>query len=457
MGISIQDTNANSSRDKFKRSRQLHKRAKNSLAGGVSSQFRAYNVIHPMFYKRASGSRIWDADENELIDFTLAQGPCILGHSHPELLERVRSALAKGQLFAGQHEDELMLAETLQRLIPCAERVQFGSSGSEAAHAVLRLARFVTGRPGFIKFEGHYHGWFDNVAFNIAPKLTLANETPHPEPWGGGIPTELAQDVFPLPWNDLAQVQKLLESHASQIGAIITEPVMCNQGCIEPEPGFLQGLRDLCDRFDVALIFDEIITGFRLDLSGAQGYYDIKPDLAFFGKALGSGFPLSAIVGTQRFLEPLERNEVYHAGTLNGNNGCVAAALATIDILEREDRAAHRHIFQIGRMVRDGLADLSQKSPLPLLVQGPGPMFHMGFTRLHLVRDYRDTLQYDRALYQEFCRRMLMRNIRLIERGLWYISAAHSEEDVRICLSTAEEVLTEMSSARPNGRQSHKA
>jgi glutamate-1-semialdehyde 2,1-aminomutase len=432
--------------DRFAKSRALYERAKRSLAGGVSSQFRVFNVIHPMFYARAAGSRVWDVDGNELIDFTLSQGPCILGHSHPEMLERVGKALAQAQLFAGQHEDELQLAETLQRMIPCAERVRFGSSGSEAAHAVLRLARFVTRRPKFIKFEGQYHGWFDSVSFNVAPPASLANDPTRPQPWGGGIPDVLAEDVVPLPWNDLALVRETLERQGHEIGAIITEPVMCNQGCIEPKPGFLQGLRALCDQYDVALIFDEIITGFRLDLSGAQGYYGVTPDLALFGKALGSGFPLSAIVGKERFMSPLERGEVYHAGTLNGNNGCVAAALATIDILERDDRAAHRHIVRMGKMLRDGLADLAARSPLPIRIQGPGPMFHMGFTRRDHVTEYRHVLDYDRALYQDFCRRLLLRGIRVIERGLWYVSAAHSEEDVRLCLKTAEDVLNEMAS-----------
>lgn len=446
MSVSVENMKRDGG-DRFAKSRALYERARRSLAGGVSSQFRALNVFHPMFYARAAGSRVWDVDGNELVDFTLAQGPCILGHSHPELLERVGKALAEAQLFAGQHEDELRLAETLQRLIPCAERVRFGSSGSEAAHAVLRLARFVTGRPKFIKFEGHYHGWFDGVSFNVSPPASLANEPTRPHPWGGGIPAVLAEQVIPLPWNDLGLVRETLERHKDEIGGIITEPVMCNQGCIEPAPGFLEGLRSLCDEYDVALIFDEIITGFRLDLSGAQGYYGVTPDLALFGKALGSGFPMSAIVGTERFMAPLDRGEVYHAGTLNGNNGCVAAALATIDILERDDHAAHRHIVRMGEMLRDGLTGLAARSPLPIRVQGPGPMLHMGFTQRDRVTEYRHVLDYDRALYQDFCQRMLLRGIRLIERGLWYVSAAHSEDDIRLCLATAEDILNEMARA----------
>ena len=430
--------------DPFPKSRALFERAKRSMAGGVTSQFRAFNVPHPMFYERASGSRIWDVDGNELIDFTLSQGPCILGHSNPELIARVTAAFAKGQLFAGQHEDELALAEALQRLIPSAELIRFTSSGSEAAHALLRLARYVTGRPKFIKFIGHYHGWFDGVSFSVAPPASALNDPTHPVAWGGGIPPELADDVVTLPWNDLDIVRDVLKRRGDEIGAIITEPVMCNQGCIEPRPGYLQGLRDLCDEFGVALIFDEIITGFRLDLSGAQGYYGVTPDMALFGKALGSGLPLAALVGTLRFMGPLVRNEVTHAGTMNGNNACVAAGLATIDILERDDRAAHRHIVAMGKMLRDGLKDVAAGSGLPILVQGPGPMCHMGFTRRAEVFAYHDVLDYDRARYQDFCRRMLGRGVRLIERGLWYVSAAHTADDIRATLATAKAVLEEM-------------
>jgi glutamate-1-semialdehyde 2,1-aminomutase len=430
--------------DRYAESRALYDRAKRSLAGGVSSQFRALNLPHPMFYERALGSRVWDVDGNELIDFTLSQGPCILGHSHPELLERVGAALAKGQLFAGQHRDELELAEALQRLIPAAEFVRFGSSGSEAAHGLLRLARHVTGKPKFIKFTGHYHGWLDNVSFNVSPPRDLSNDPTRPIAWGGGIPAALAGDVIPLPWNNLALVEETLARHGGEVAAIITEPAMCNQGCIEPAEGFLQGLRDLCDQYDVALIFDEIICGFRLAMGGGQDYYGVTPDMALFGKALGAGFPISALVGKDKYMRPLVAGEVYHAGTLNGNNGSVAAALTAIDVLGRNDRAGLRHIARIGRMLRDGLEDIAARAPMPILIQGPGAMFHMGFTTQTAVTDYDDVLNYDRKRYGEFCQRMLARGFRLIERGLWYVSTAHSEEDVLACLAAVEDTLTEM-------------
>lgn len=440
-----------SSPARFAASRALMERSRRVLAGGVSSQFRAYTSFHPMFYERAEGARVWDADGNALLDYTLAQGPMILGHSHPELLARVGAALARGQLFAGQHLAELELAEALQRLIPCAERLRFASSGSEAAHACLRLARFVTGRPKWIKFEGHYHGWLDQVSWNVTPPAPGANDAGDaldPVPWGGGIAESAARDVVVLPWNDLDRVARVLERQAHEIGAVITEPVMCNQGCIEPRHGFLQGLRELCTRHGVALVFDEIITGFRLDLGGAAAHYGVTPDLALFGKALGSGFPIAAIAGTRRFMAPLEDGRAYHAGTLNGNNACVAAAQATLDILGRDGRAAHRRVVELGTRLRDGLAALAAETALPLRVQGPGPMFWMGFSEVPRLSDARHVAAADKALYADFAARMLLEGIRLIERGLWYVSAAHTEADVEATLGAARRVLAAMEAGR---------
>jgi len=251
-------------------------------------------------------------------------------------------------------------------------------------------------------------------------------------------------DLIVLPWNDGELLERTLRARAREIAAVITEPVMGNVGCVLPQPGYLETMRRLCDELGIVLIFDEIITGFRLSLNGASGHYGVTPDLSLFGKALGSGFPLAAIVGRARWMAPLEAGEAYHAGTMNGNNACVAAGLATLRVLERDDRAAHRHIVRLGTLLRDGLAGAGARSGLPVRVMGPGPMFHMGFTTLPRITEYRHVQSYDRAAYQEFCRQMLLRGVRLIERGLWYVSTAHSEEDIRVTLDHAEAVLTGM-------------
>lgn len=429
---------------RFPRSAALHERAARVLAGGVSSQFRALGVFHPMAYVRAEGARVWDADGNALLDYTLSQGPCILGHSHPEVVARVQAAVAEAQLFAGQHLAEIELAETLQRLIPCAELVRFASSGSEAAQACIRLARAATGRHRVVKFEGHYHGWLDSLAFGVAPPFDGANAPGAPLPWCEGIAESAAQDLIVLPWNDLEAVRAAMARHGGDVAAIVTEPVMCNQGCIEPRPGFLEGLRAICDAHGAALVFDEIITGFRLGLSGAQGHYGVTPDLATFGKALGAGFPIAAICGRARWMAPLVEGRAFHAGTMNGNNACVAAAAATLDVLQRQDGAALRHVARLGAMLRDGLAEVAARAGQAVRLQGPGPMFHMAFSRLPRAEAYRHLAGDDRARYRDFCAGMLEEGVRLIERGLWYVSAAHAEADIAATLAAAGRVLGRM-------------
>lgn len=426
----------------YTQSKALYERASRVLAGGVSSEFRKFNWPHPMFYTSAQGSRIVDVDENEFLDFTLSQGPLILGHSHPEVLEAVQKASAEGQLFAGQHLLEIELAEKFQRLVPCADLVRFSLSGSEADHAALRIARAVTGRPKFIRFEGHYHGWFDNVAWGIGgPSLDALGdyEAPTPLPWTQGLLPHTTDEFILLPWNNLALLERTLAARHAEVAAIITEPVMCNSGCIPPEPGFLEGLRRLCDQYEIALIFDEVITGFRLGLGGAQGYFGVTPDLAVFAKAMANGYPISALVGKQRWMQPVAEGKVIHAGTMNSSNATVAAALATLEVLEREN--AHAHIFALGQRLMNGLRAIAIETGQPLLVQGLGPMFHTGFTPLAKVRDFRDTLSYDRTKFGLFTREMQERGIRLIGRGLWYLSTAHTDADIDEALATAHDVL----------------
>jgi glutamate-1-semialdehyde 2,1-aminomutase len=418
----------------YSRSRALFERAQKVLAGGVSSEFRKYSYPHPLFYERGAGNRLWDVDGNEYLDFTLSQGPLILGHSHAEVLAAVQEATAQGQLFAGQYLQELELAETLQRLIPCAERLRFSLSGSEADHAALRLARAITKRPKFIRFEGHYHGWLDNAAFSISK--------PGPEPWTEGLPPRIFEEAVILPWNDLGIVEATLAARSAEIAAIITEPVMCNNGCIPPEPGFLEGLRALCDRYGVLLIFDEVITGFRLGLGGAQQHFGVTPDLAVFGKAMASGYPISVLAGKAEHMEWIADGRVIHAGTMNSGQSSIAAAAATLRVLERD--AVHPRLFALGERLMTGLRRAAAENGAALLVQGPGPMLHAGFTARTSVRNLTDTMEYDKAAYARFVAGMQDRGIRLIGRGLWYISAVHTEADIDHAIATAGAVLGEM-------------
>ncbi len=420
-------------------------RAKQVLAGGVSSEFRKYSFPHALFYKEGKGSRLTDMDGNEYLDFTLSQGPLILGHSHPAVLRSVNEYSQAGQLFAGQHIQEIELAEKLNQLIPSAELMRFCLDGSEAVQTALRVARAKTGKRKFLRFEGHYHGWLDNVAWGIsAPSIDALGDRGRPEvyPWSNGLPDGARDEFCILPWNDLALVSEVLEKEHHDIAAIITEPIMCNSGCIVPQPGFLPGLRELCDRFGIALIFDEVITGFRLGINGAQGYYRVTPDLSIFAKAMGSGYPISAVVGKKSWMKLIEDGDVIHAGTMNSGNPSVAAALATINELERTQ--PYERMYALGQRLMAGLRDLAKARSIEVLIDGPGPMFHIAFTCLSEIRDYRDTLASDKARLGRFIEGMHNQGIRIIGRGLWYISAVHTDDDIDVALAAAARVFNEL-------------
>jgi glutamate-1-semialdehyde 2,1-aminomutase len=429
----------------YKESAALLARAKQSLAGGVSSEFRRFNHPHALFYSSAKGSRIYDVDGNEYIDFSLSQGPMIVGHSNPRVLDFVAKYSADGQLFAGQHILEIELAEKLQKYIPSAELIRFSLDGSEAVQTTLRIARAKTGRKKFMRFEGHYHGWLDNVAWGFsAPSAEACGPRNHPNvfPWTNGLPDGVNKEFITLPWNDAALIEEKLIEQGHEIAAIIMEPVMCNNGCIEPLAGFLQTVRELCTKYGVTLIFDEVITGFRTSLGGAQRHFGVTPDLSIFAKAMASGYPISAVVGKKEWMNVLVEGGVIHAGTMNSGNPTVAAALATIGVLEEE--GVYERIYRLGKKLMRGLMAANEKHQQNLLVQGLGPMFHTGFTELSVVQDFRDVQHYDRAKLAKFVAAMQEGGIRIIGRGLWYISTAHTDEDVDKAISLADKVLKQL-------------
>ncbi|GAA4464509.1 glutamate-1-semialdehyde 2,1-aminomutase [Nibrella saemangeumensis] len=426
----------------YTQSAALLERAKKVLAGGVSSEFRKYNHPHAIFYTHGQGSRLYDVDGNEYLDFTLSQGPLILGHSHPHVLQSVDAYSREGQLFAGQHLKEIELAEKMNELIPSAEIMRFCLDGSEAVQTALRVARAKTGRKKFLRFEGHYHGWLDNVCWGISTPSAEAlggREEPNVYPWTQGLPERTRDEFLILPWNDLALVKQTVEKHHEDLAAIITEPIMCNNGCILPAEGYLQGLRDLCDQYGIALIFDEVITGFRVSLGGAQTYFGVTPDLSIFAKAFASGYPISAIVGRRSWMHVIEEAKVIHAGTMNTSNATVAAALATLEVLEKEQ--PYERMYRLGRKLMEGLQQAAAETSQNMTVEGLGPMFNTAFTDLESMHDYRDTLLADKAKLGRFIAGMHNRGIRVIGRGLWYISAAHTEEDIEQAAATAREVL----------------
>ncbi len=429
----------------WKRSEELMERARQVIAGGVNSNVRLTAVPRPLFFSHGKGPRITDVDGNTFIDYVLGQGPLIHGHSHPELLQAAAEGMQRGMMFAAQHDLEIELAERVCRRVPTADLVRFGSSGSEVIQAAFRIARARTGRRKIVKFEGHYHGWFDNVLVSVAPPLDQAGhrEAPRAVPTSKGQNEAALEDLIVLPWNDPEILEKTLRARADEIAAVITEPIMCNVGCILPQPGYLETLRALCDELGIVLILDEVITGFRVAPGGAQEFLGIRPDLCTFGKAMAGGFPIACLAGRRDLMEMLTAG-VNHSGTYNANLLVVAASIACLDLLTRNDGAAYRHLFTLGQRLRDGIATLAEEQGVRLQIQGPGPMFHVAFADEPLT-DYRSAAKQDTPRYHRLTASLMERGIRPLERGLWYVSTSHTEKEIDETLNAFADALRDVS------------
>ena len=332
------------------KSKKLFEIAKRSFAGGVGSPRRAEV---PIYVERGKGSRVWDVDGNEYIDYLLSFGPLILGHSHPSIIAAIKEQIEKGTMFACANELEIKVSQKIKEHVPCANLVRFANSGSEVCHIIMRLARAYTGKSKIIKFEGHYHGWYDGALINVHTAATALGS--RLDPWkirgSQGIPESVLNDIIIIPWNDLDLLNRIVSRHKDEVAAIITEPVLCNSGGIPPEDGYLKGMRELTEENDMLLLFDEIVTGFRLAMGGAQEYYGVVPDLAAFSKGFGGGVPVSAYAGREDIMEMIADERVYQAGTYNSNPLCLSACLATLTELEKNDEEAFRHLHRIGRRI----------------------------------------------------------------------------------------------------------
>lgn len=427
----------------YAQSQRLFESAKQYLAGGVSSNFRYSGYGEspvPIFYERGEGSRLYDVDGNVFIDYALANGPIILGHAPEAVLQAVRDTLDMGQLFAGQHRLEIDLARMICDLVPCAELVRFASSGSEADQAAIRLARAKTGRPKIIKFEGHYHGWFDNVFISVTPSPNEAGPAEAPVPVAqtpGQIDTALA-DVIVLPWNDLDLFSAVVAAHADEIAGVVMEPILCNTGAILPRPGYLEGVRKLTEQHGIVLIFDEVITGFRVSLEGAQGLLGVTPDLAVFAKAVAAGFSLAVLAGKREIMELLDTRKVMHGGTYNSNVATVAAGIATLKELMRDDAAAFKAMHARGEQLMKGLSALSEKHGQNMQVRGFGSVFHPAFVDADGFSDYRGFLATDARKRTQFNAFLHEEGVRVTARGTWFLSTAHSDVDIAESLAAAD-------------------
>ena len=417
-------------------------RARRHLAGGVNSNIRLAERPGPFVVTRGRGAEIQDADGRWYIDYVLGMGAVILGHADPRVTEAVVSAVREGLVFAAQHPLEAEVAERISAAVPSVEVIRCTSSGSEAAHAALRIARAATKRSLVVRFDGHYHGWFD--AIYTADRTPADEAMAAARPGSRGQPASALRDVVVLPWNDLSAVREAAARYHGEVAAVILEPILCNTGVIPPAPGLLRAIREWCDRDGAVLIFDEVITGFRVAPGGAQGLLGVAPDLTVFGKAVGNGFPLSLVGGRRDLMDVLSAGGVLHGGTYNGNPPAMAAARATLDVLGADGGAAYTALTSTARALMDGLRAAGAERGAPVLTQGPGPVFQMWLTDRPSIEDVPSARTTGAEAYECFAAGMRRRGVRVLPGGRWLVSAAHTMDHVARTLDAARGALGEV-------------
>jgi glutamate-1-semialdehyde 2,1-aminomutase len=413
-------------------------RARKTLAGGISSAMRAAQRPTPIVVERAYGSRLEDVDGNTYLDYVLGFGPMLLGHDPKPVLDAVSEQLGRSLAIGAQHRGEAELAERLVEVVPCAELVCLCTTGSEAVHVALRIARAATGRRLILKFEGHYHGWLDPIAV-ATPGLPAADpDRPSPLPLDPMTGGQVAEGVLVCRWNDVRELEHVLGEHGAEVAAVILEPVASNGGLIEPAPGYLEEVRDLTHRVGALLVFDEVVTGFRLALGGAQDRYGVTPDLATFGKAIGSGFAVAAVAGRKAVMDEVVAGRVKHVGTFNGNPVALAAANAAVRTYQERSPALYHELEGRAGRLAEGLRGAASAAGVPLRVNQVGPLLQTFVAPDDLViRSYADTLATDGAALGTLAESLLGRGVMVLPRGWWFLSAAHTDEDIEETITAA--------------------
>jgi glutamate-1-semialdehyde 2,1-aminomutase len=423
------------------RSQELWQRAQKVIPGGVNSPVRAMAAVgmDPLFLRSGRGCLVEDADGNRYIDYVGSWGPLILGHADPDVVAAVKKAAEKGTSFGAPTEAEVLFAEMLTRLVPSLDKVRLVSSGTEATMSALRLARGYTGRDLIVKFDGCYHGHSDGLLVAAGSGLATLGIPSCP-----GVPDEVAELSISLPYNDLSLVEKLFHEKGEQVAAVIIEPVAGNMGVVPSVPGFLQGIRDICDEYGSLLIFDEVITGFRVALGGAQEIYDVTPDLTTLGKVIGGGLPLGAYGGSADVMGHISPvGPVYQAGTLSGNPLATAAGLKALDLLDAA--GVYDRLEQSAASLFDGLGEIFADKGLDYCGNRVGSMFSFFFQK-GPVTDWESASKSDTELFGKWYRAMISRGVYLApsQYECTFVSLAHSAEVIGQTLSVAEDAVKEL-------------
>lgn len=431
---------------------ELWERAKKVMSAQKETSFGK-----PHFMVKAKGAHVWDVEGKDYLDFVMALGPGILGHNndeHTQALKKQLDEICFAACATYSVPQEVEAAEKLVSLIPCAEKALFLVTGSDAVQLVIRVARAYTKRRYFIRFEGHYHGWLDNVLGGVVNDnalgmpFALENTSTTDMYATEGKDPEIFLQSFKLPWNDITILEKVLEKYGEQVALIIMEPINCNGYCCSPRPGYLERVRELCTKYGIVLHFDEVITGFRVGLNGAQGLLGVTPDISTFGKAMAAGMPVSAVAGKRWLMDLIEMrggSRVFSIGTFNGFPLGVAAFLATINILERDNGAIYKHIDRIQKRLTEGLREVSEKHGIPTLIQGTRGAFALIFMDAEVAHSVREIRQsHDAEKLNKWREMMADEGVLLMRDGRWYLCGALTDDDVDKALECADRVMAKL-------------
>ncbi|MBA30979.1 MAG: hypothetical protein CL748_00395 [Chloroflexi bacterium] len=435
--------------NQFDNSKKMYNQAKKYIAGGISSQIRKNDPAKiPLFFSHAKGSKMWDVDGNEYIDYIQGMGPNLFGHSPDFISELVKKEMDRGYVFAAQFEKEIEIAKMALELIPIKNATaRFAISGTEIDQLLFRVMRGYTKKNKIVKFEGHYHGWMDSVNYSVHPSLSIAGDenNPNPIPESTGMDLNTRKSLIICEWNDEEKIEKVFNEFGDDIAGVITEPILANTNCILPKKGYLEKVKSLCEKHNALLAFDEVITGFRVAAGGAQELLKITPHIATYAKSMAGGFPMSMIVGEKQIMNEIGNGNVYHGGSFNSNVMSTAATYATLKYLQDSKTTFYENLNKKGEFMIENLKSVSKSQESDMHVQGIGSLLSISFTNKEEIINWRDHAKNcNEEKYSIFAYEMLKNGIRLSSNGRMHISSAHTHEDLEKTISAVEKVLSKL-------------